>query len=81
MQAQIAYTVSRCAIFNTYRKQNRKEPMIGHDIPERPWQKVATDIFELDGEHYLFLIDYYSNFIELSKLNTITSQALGKLVF
>lgn len=79
MQAQIADTVSRCAICNTYRKQNRKEPMIGHDIPKRPWQKVATDIFELDGEHYLVLIDYYSNFIELSKLNTITSQAVIKI--
>ena len=75
MQAQIADTVSRCAICNTYRRQNRKEPMIGHDLPERPWQKVATDIFELDGEHYLVVVDYYSNFIEVSKLNTTTSQA------
>ena len=50
--------------------------MIGHDLPESPWQKLATDILELDGEHYLVLVDYYSNFIEVSKLNTTTSQAV-----
>ena len=37
---------------------------------------TATDIFELDGEHYLVLVDYYFNFIEVSKLNSTTSQAV-----
>jgi len=42
-------------------------------IPTRPWQRVGTDIFELDGKQYLILVDYYSNFFEVNQINRITS--------
>ena len=42
--------------------------MIEHAIPNRPWQKVGSDLFELQNEHFLVCVDYYSNFIEVDKI-------------
>ena len=39
-----------------------KETLMSHEVPSRPWEKIATDIFTLDGKDYLVPIDYYSNF-------------------
>ena len=38
-----------------------------HDVPCRPWAKVGADLFELQGHHYLLLVDYFSNFFELMR--------------
>ena len=37
------------------------------------WQKVGLDIFEIAGKHYLTVVDYYSNFIEIDLLTTMTT--------
>lgn len=35
--------------------------MIIQPIPALPWSKVGTDLFELDGNNYLVMVDYYSS--------------------
>lgn len=50
--------------------------MIPHPIPTRPWERVGADIFDLDNEKYFILVDYYSNFFEISKLSTMTSNTI-----
>ena len=40
------------------------------------WAKVATDVFELDGKHYVILVDYYSNLFEINELKKTTTQAV-----
>ena len=35
---------------------------------------AASDIFAFEGHHYLVLVDYYSKYIEVTKLNDLTSQ-------
>lgn len=42
----IQETVSRCSTRSTYRNRNQKEPMIAHEVPDRPWQKLGSDLFE-----------------------------------
>ena len=39
-----------------------------------PWAMAASDIFAFEGRHYLVLVDYYSKYIEVTKLNDLTSQ-------
>ena len=42
-------------------------------VPDRPSQRVATDIFTFENRDYLVLVDYFSNFIELDYLPDTSS--------
>ena len=44
--------------------------MLPHDVPGRPWAKVGADLIELHGQHYLVLVDCYSNLFELMRLTS-----------
>ncbi|KAL1262289.1 hypothetical protein QQF64_007554 [Cirrhinus molitorella] len=76
MSTQITDLISKCPVCNTFKRQNCKEPMLGHDIPHWPWQKVGSDLFEFDSEQYIVLVDYYSNFIEVDKVKNIKSPTI-----
>jgi len=52
---------------------NVKEPLIPHDIPQKPWHTLGCDIFFWSNSPYLLLSDYYSKFLLLQKLNIIWS--------
>ena len=73
MSNDIYEKVSKCATCATYKMKNQKEPMIAHHIPDRPWQKLGTDLCEHKGENYLVVVDYYSKFIETALLPNKTA--------
>ena len=52
------------------------EPLAPSVMPERPWQKIAADLMEFKKVQYLVVVDYYSRYIELSKLESTTSQSV-----
>ena len=60
--------ISSCHICQVNASKNKKEPMIAHEIPMRPFEKLATDIFEFKAKDYLVVVDYYSKWIELKQL-------------
>ena len=45
-------------------------------MPLYPWQKVATDLFEYQQTQYLLIVDYFSRYIEVLKLNSTTSSEI-----
>ena len=76
MNSQIEDIVSNCPTCTTHQSCNPKEPMIAHELQERPWKNVATDLFTLDNEQYLIVVDYYSRYFELERMSTTTSLAI-----
>ena len=55
------------------------EPLMQHDIPERAWQTVGTDLFHWNNSDYLLIVDYYSKFPYVKKLTTTTSIAVATM--
>ena len=68
MTRDISKRISSCTICAQLQAEQSKEPLLPHDIPERPWQKVACDLFEFNHVDYLITVDYYSNFFEVDRL-------------
>ena len=68
MTRDISRRINACTICAQLQTEQSKEPLLPHDIPERPWQKVACDLFEFNHVDYLITVDYYSNFFEVDRL-------------
>ena len=45
-----------------------------YPLPKFPWEKIGTDLFELHGKVYLLVVDYFSRYIEVQKMNGTTSK-------
>ena len=67
IRKQIEEVVYQCTTCCKLRKQ-RPEPLIPSQFPKYPWQVVATDLFERKGVDYLLVVDYYSRYVEVTKL-------------
>ena len=50
--------------------------MQSHKLPDRPWSRVAEDQFKLHSQDYIVLVDFYSDFIEVKKLEENTSSSV-----
>ena len=55
-----------------------KEPIFSHDFSPRPWSKVGADLGYFDNRTFLVMVDYYSNYIEISKLQSQTAVCVIK---
>ena len=83
MSAEIKDQVEKCSVCAEFQAQNASQPMQSHQIPDRPWSKIATDLFTLHSRNYITVVDYFSDFLEVSELQDTTStsaiQALKEL--
>lgn len=50
-------------------RHNHSEPLMPSDCPERPWEKLGADLFELEGKTYLLVADYLSRYVEIALLS------------
>ena len=75
VNSEIDNLISNCS---TYRKKQRRQTMIPHDIPEQPRIKVATDLFTLNNRDYVIAIDYHSKLVEVTHLKDTTSRRVIK---
>ena len=75
---EIKEYISRCDVCMTYRTGQGKEPILQHEFIAQPWPKVAADLYEFDNRVLLVVSDYYSNFIEVARLSSLTSRAVIK---
>ena len=76
MNAEVRDQIKQCSICNEFQAKNQKLPMQSHELPDRPWSRVAADQFKLHGKDYIVLVDFYSDFIEVKKLEENTSSSV-----
>ena len=53
-----------------------REPLMTSPLPDYPWQKVATDLFELKGKMYVVIVDYFSRYPEVFRLQSTISRSV-----
>ncbi|KAM7281966.1 uncharacterized protein ISCGN_002124 [Ixodes scapularis] len=53
--------------------QNRKLPLIPSEFPSQPWERVAMDLFFIHGKWWLVVVDYYSRYPEIARLESLTA--------
>ena len=56
--------------------KHRREPLITTPLPEYPWKVVGTDLFELQGQQFLLVVDYFSRYPEVVKLRSTTASSV-----
>ena len=64
--------VKQCNICAKYQKP-RSEPMLYSPLPDFPWQKVSSNLFQLNNTQHLLVVDYFSRFPGVIKLTATTT--------
>ena len=70
----IEHMTRTCTLCQELANCNKKEPLIPHDTPMAPWKKLGTDLFEVDGEHFVLICDYFSKYPIVTPLHATTSE-------
>ena len=76
MNSELRHWISTCEPCRMFEVSHGKETLMSHDIPQRPWEKVAVDLFTQDQKEYLVTVDYYSGYWELDKLCSTDSRTV-----
>ena len=61
-------TISKSPTCQTYRNRQPSEAPIKPEIRHHSWTKCDAGLFRLQGHYYLFIVDYYSQFIAVENL-------------
>ncbi|CAB4002906.1 Transposon Ty3-G Gag-Pol poly [Paramuricea clavata] len=80
MTKDIQDHVEKCKPCNEAKPQHQKEPLLVQSPPTRPWQHIATDLFELDKQIYLLTADAYSGWFEIDHLQDIKATTIIKKI-
>ena len=54
-------------------QRQRSQPLSPTPLPQLPWQKIASDLFEWKQATYILVVDYFSRYIEIACLNRATA--------
>ena len=80
MNKDLEQYISCCTTCNSQPTAQAREPLLCHESPTRPWEKISIDLFEIEGTDYVITVDYYSRFFEVNQLNTKTSKEVIRKV-
>jgi hypothetical protein len=80
IMAEIETYISRCPVCLKYSRSNTPEPLLSHEIPDLPFNKIGLDIAQHAGVNYLIIFDYFSRWLEVITLRYKTSlEIINKL--
>ena len=62
LNSELKEMIQRCEVCCSIQTKQQKEPLQPHPVPERPWEVVGADLFELNGQTFLVTVDYLRDF-------------------
>ena len=68
MSEDIKRITSECKQCEEDGAAQSKEPQLAHAIPKYPWSKVGIDLCRCNGKDWVVIVDYLTDFIEVSEL-------------
>jgi len=74
MQNDIKQVADTCEVCQERKPNNQKETLQQVNDGEHPWDRIGMDVFEIDRKNYLVMVDYFSGYIEVEYLPTVTSK-------
>ena len=63
-----------CKTCGVYSNSQQKETLLPHKVLDAAWESLGTDIFHLNKNQYLLVVDYYSWFPVIRKITNLTSK-------
>lgn len=57
--------VRKCFICQTYQRNNVKEPLLSHEVPTLPFNKIGVDIMDFKKKCYLVIFDYTTKWLDI----------------
>ena len=76
MNSEIKEVIEECSVCAKFQAKNASQPMQSHKVSDRPWNKVATVLFTVNGKNYITLVEYFSDFVEVNEIEDTTSHAV-----
>lgn len=76
MATDIENFVARCRTCEKYSRNNAKETLMPLPVPTRPWERIGCDIFSYGGKIFLVMMDAYSNWLEVIKIQDKSSTSV-----
>lgn len=78
MNQEITDYIKQRDVCNNFANHQLREPLVVHDVPQRPWQKVGCDLVTIEQMDYMCTVDYYSRYFEVDRLEKKTASAVIK---
>ena len=75
MSRQIAHMIRAWRKCQRNRPEHTEPPM-PLEFPERPWERIVTDLFHWHNSVYLIAVDYHSSFFEVAQLQRTDSLSI-----
>ncbi|XP_060865999.1 uncharacterized protein K02A2.6-like [Metopolophium dirhodum] len=80
MSSDVKNFIEKCELCRKVSISKIKEPLLQHEIPELPFQKIGIDIAEVERSNYLVVMDYYSRWLEVLSIKNKTSDSVIQLL-
>ena len=77
--AEIKQLAGDCESCQTLATAQQKETLMPIEST-LPWEKVGTDLFSWSGKDYLLMLDYFSGWWEVERLNDTTTTAIIRVL-
>ena len=70
--------VQQCQHCQEVMPRQQREELHPSEIPPRAWHTIAADLFQLNGEEYLIIADYFSKYPFVYKMSSTESAIIVK---